>query len=491
MSWKKLTKEISDDIYYKTITMNKFEKHIDNLISRILSEEIEHKSKKMSEKIKGDWTEIEVDEELHGNQSKLDVAAPKGKLTSADFKKLRNKKEVDEMYFEMPDIEDYDDDDDDSFDSYDTDEPKWDVPRRHRRMRPSDEKDMDLDLKMRDMEEQETEEGNAFTGALAKAKKEGKGSFEVDGKEYNVTESKEKWIQKTGMSKGALHKKLGVPEGETIPVSKLKSLKSELTKKGEGDKKLSASDLKLLKQVNLALTLKKVNESKKTLKLSESELIDFIEKLVKEQSEKVKPNISVKSPKGLTKTQEVIKKSKGESDENAKEVSSKMSNYLKDGSKGKFEMNPDIFPKGNGEIEKMNKKAYTPSGAVEEYIENFAYPGLENLSYDEIKPNDKWVEDNLVGSSRTGNNPKWANAVDTGLGEKFNEKRKKNLYQKEKQRSYKRVTQPVDEAGEGEGEKELDNMFAKLESKKDKKTKLISEDMSKMKNLISYNRKTQ
>ena len=34
------------------------------------------------------------DEKLKGKQEKLDVAKPKGKLTAADFKKLRDMKEV-------------------------------------------------------------------------------------------------------------------------------------------------------------------------------------------------------------------------------------------------------------------------------------------------------------------------------------------------------------------------------------------------------------
>ena len=52
--------------------------------------------------------------------------------------------------------------------------------------------------------------------------------------------------------------KKGIPEVEKLSISKLKNIKKELMKKGEGDKKLSASDSKLLKQVNLALTLKDV-----------------------------------------------------------------------------------------------------------------------------------------------------------------------------------------------------------------------------------------
>jgi hypothetical protein len=44
--------------------------------------------------------------------------------------------------------------------------------------------------------------------------------------------------------------------------------------------------------------------------------------------------------------------------------------------------------------------------SVEEYIEDFGYPGMTNLVYDEIKPNDEWVEANIKGSSKTGNRPK-------------------------------------------------------------------------------------
>jgi hypothetical protein len=68
-------------------------------------------------------------EELKGNQKKLDVAPPYGKLTGADFKKLRgNKKKIDK-------------------------------------------------------------EGNEFTGKLAAAKASGKDSFEIGGKTVDVKEN--------------------------------------------------------------------------------------------------------------------------------------------------------------------------------------------------------------------------------------------------------------------------------------------------------------
>jgi hypothetical protein len=170
----------------------------------------------------------------------------------------------------------------------------------------------------------------------------------------------------------------------------------------------------------------------------------------------------------------------------------KLKNYVKAGSEGTFEAEPKSFPKGNGEMKKMAKKAYTPSKAVEEYIENFAYsPGMENLQYDEIQPNEEWMEKNIEGSSMTGNNPEWANAVKTDLGKKINEKRKKNLYGKEKDKSYRRVTQPVDVAGENSDDKSLDSIFSKLGESTDKKDIMVNEELNKMKYILNYNKKTQ
>lgn len=417
--------------------MKDFQDRIDNMISKILKEEIENKSEEMSEK-------------LYGGQHKLDVAKPKGVLNKKDFEKLRDMKETE-------DIEETE-----------------------------------------DMEEQETEEGNAFSGALADAKKSGKDSFEVDGKKYQVKEAKEKFIQKTGMKKGELRKKLGIPEGEKIPKSKLNSLKKELMKKGEGDKKLSVSDAKLLKQVNLALTLGGLKEDIQSFKLTESELVDMIEKIVIEQqsndskkTSKVTNSFKMKTPIGLAEVEKANKGTEKDNNDEVTRITKKLKEYLKDGSKEEFTMEPKHFPQGNGEMAEMKKKSYKASEAVKQYVDNFAYPDLTNTRYDEIKPNDEWLTKNLEGSSETGNNPNWANAIDTGLGKKFNEKRKKNVYQKEKQKSYNKSAQPIETAGEHEGEKSLDKMFAKLESTENKKEKLITEDMEKMKQMINYSRKTQ
>ena len=234
--------------------------------------------------------------------------------------------------------------------------------------------------------------------------------------------------------------------------------------------------------------------------LTEDELVNMIEELVIEE-QKIKNNIKNIEPKGLTVFNKVYKQEASENSKAIKDIVKKMSQYVKAGSKGNFEMNPKHFPKGNGELEKMDKKAYVPSEDVTEYIDAYAYPGMTNLNYDEIKPNDEWVEDNIKGSAKTGNSSEYANAVETEVGEKFVKNYKENPYGKQqKNASYKRQSQPVDIAGEynpknslksktsGKGQKALDKLSesVKVESKN-----LINEEMETMKKLISYNQRTQ
>lgn len=62
--------------------------------------------------------------------------------------------------------------------------------------------------------------------------------------------SDKNWIQKANIKKGALSKKLGVPEEKNIPVAKLK-------------KAAKSKDATTRKQANLAMTFKKMNKKKK------------------------------------------------------------------------------------------------------------------------------------------------------------------------------------------------------------------------------------
>ena len=489
--------------------MRNFKNNIDRLVSKVLNEEIENKVKQISEEM-GEWTEIEVDEQqLKGGQKFIaKQAEPKDKITGADFKKLRDKKEtketeeIDEFYF-------YDDENEsgDDFEKEDMgmemDRDKFHVTRRPKMMGSFDDEhgfydederqytgDFDFDFDEeefddfdsfdakyggkqrlfapgeegkkffdmykekfgkpfkvrtpRDMEEAETEEGNKFTKALDDAREDGDDTFDVDGKTYNVRKE----------------------------------------------------------------------SRKSSLRLTEDELIDMIEKIVLEQKVKdtaESANISKKPPVGLKKTEDVLGKNKKENDDYAKEVVEKMKDYMKDmfsGSNG-YDENPDDFPQSNYDIEKDHKeKKYHPSDAVEEYIEAFAYPGMTNLVYDEIKPDDEMIEKQIKGDSKNGNaiTGKDGNVYgnvskrSAEVGERFKKNFDENLYGAEQQNvSYKRQSQPVDIAGEKKESGGLKkNSTAKaqkimnqLESAEDKKSRVISEEMVKMKNLIGYNRKTQ
>jgi hypothetical protein len=249
---------------------------------------------------------------------------------------------------------------------------------------------------------------------------------------------------------------------------------------GESDEKSIPKETKEFK--------KKSGEQKESVKLTENQMIELIEKVIMEQS-KEKNIKSMGTPKGLDKQIQVHKKSGKENDDYLKSVTKKMTEYLKDGSKGEYSTEPKIFPKGNGELSKMSKKAYIPSGAVEEYTDNLTAAGQENLVYDEINPNEEWITDNIEGSSRTGNNPEWANTGESDVNKKRNTIRKKNILGQIKKKAYNKAPQPTvnDNAGEDEGSK----LMAKLESLEPKQSKQISEEFDRMKSLITYKGKTQ
>lgn len=294
-----------------------------------------------------------------------------------------------------------------------------------------------------EFEKQETDEGNAFTGALSKAKKQGDDSFEVDGKKYEVTE---KW-------------------------------------KGKGKSK--------------------VNE---TILFTETDLINFIEKIVNEEKK-----FKVEEPKGYREYERAHKADKKENEDYLKSVAKKMTDYLKGASDSgsKYEMKETKkFPTENGGMKKGNRKKYTPSDAVDEYIDAFSYPGQTNLVYDEVKPNDKWIEDLIKGSSRTGNaqvdkdGNALGNVVPSKTGDKFYKNFQDNLYgQEQMNASYKRQPQPVDQAGEHtergslkskKGKKTSQTILNKVdESTNVKKIEKLNEEFDRIQSLMGYNRKTQ
>jgi len=230
------------------------------------------------------------------------------------------------------------------------------------------------------------------------------------------------------------------------------------------------------------------NESKKrVVSLSESEMIELIQRLVMEQKE----------AKGMKETEKTLKASEKVNDEAMKEVNKKMKDYVKAGSNEGYEENPEGFPKGNGEMGEDLSMKYHASDAVEEYIDQIARSGgMENLDYDAIKPDEEWIEMNIMGDSKTGNSQEYANAVKTDANEKVNDRRKKNWLAKLKKDSYNKAVQPVEDvAGRGKSDKAAmspDEVMSALgENVQEKKTQKINEDIDKIKSMFEYSRRTQ
>jgi hypothetical protein len=455
--------------------MKNVEKHIADIVSKVLNEQVVMKTEQIMSM---------AHEELHGGQKKIDKNK-NGKIDSEDFKMLRKNKKSSEMgensgkeplyrgtkFVDESEIEEY------SFGDTATDDDLG-----YNDMLPSAkyEKEIKTPHKVKNV-------GDKYQRKVSKEFSEGEIEENIFKKMFGKkddSEEKDKEEHKKGNSslwdagydyddiRGWHMPAPGQHRFDRDPKD------SEDVEMEEGNEFSGAlSDAKKRGEKSFEVD-GKTYPVKESIQLTEDELVELIEKIVKEQTEVKETNAS-------------LKKSKTENDDYIQSVTKKMKEYLKDGSKGKYDMNPEQFPKGNGELAKMDKKAYTPSGAVEEYIENFAYsPGMENLQYDEIKPNDEWLEKNIEGSSMTGNG-KGGNAIDTGLGKKINTKRQKNLYGVEKNRSYNRVAQPIDNAGETKGADTLDKMFKKLGESDEKKTKLINEEMEKMKHLLGYKKKTQ
>ena len=104
---------------------------------------------------------------------------------------------------------------------------------------------------------------------------------------------------------------------------------------------------------------------------TEEEMITLIEDIVKE--EKVKNNIkNLETPKGMSEYERVHKADKKEEDQYFKDLAKKMKDYTKnmEDEGSKYEMKETKkFPTENGGMKKGNRKKYTPSDAVDEYVE--------------------------------------------------------------------------------------------------------------------------
>lgn len=272
----------------------------------------------------------------------------------------------------------------------------------------------------------EPAEGNAFSAARAEAIKNGEDEFTVDGETYPVKDAdadeamdEEEECYECGDMK---------EEGETC-----EKCGKELCECGS-----------------------MTNENKKSIRLSESDLVKLIKKMVSE------------AVPGVETYEKAHKESGSENDEALSDVEKKIKDFLNfDGND-----NPEFPNQIGGEV-----KARRADEEESEEVADHRGGGLEDLIYD-VDPS-KEAQDRhemaLKGDTKMGNSHDAANVIPSKLGEKIIKKVKRKDKEEENMPMYNKDVQPSREV---------------KESKKESK-KVISEEIQRMKQMASYNKKTQ
>ena len=193
---------------------------------------------------------------------------------------------------------------------------------------------------------------------------------------------------------------------------------------------------------------KMMESKKKTIRLTESEMLNMIQRIVKE------------SVPGLETTKKAQNLSKKENEANAAEVAKKIKKATT------FDGNYNSeCPKQIGKCEKVAREN-TPE--QEEEIADNRGGGLEDLTYD-MEPSQQFkdrLKKSLEGHTSTGNSQEAANVIKSDLG--------KNIAKKV-ERMYNKDVQPVKVV------KESNNKLSNI----------LEEEIQKMKNIASYDKKTQ
>ena len=386
--------------------MNNIEQKIDEIVNKVLSEELSRKIKNVKSQLNENKSqEIDEMEDFYNIAQKRRKEREMKKMGDKDY--LKNMPDNDEIGVYS------DNSDEDGLDKKDFRTPagfKFG------------------ELVAGDMAEEETNEGNAFVLAADAARDAGKDEFEFP------------------EGSGKMHK-----------VTIKKDIKAE--------------------------------SKKQTLQLTEDEMIELIERIVIQEKSSVE-SLEKKNSNETKKT----------NDDYVKSVTKKMKDYMKNMG---VEYNPesDSYPRGNtmmditdkdGKVKNSDKKQmYTASDSVKNYVDQIAQAGgMENLDYDQIKPDESRLEKYIEGSSLTGNSDEYANAVKTDVNKNVNKRRKLNILAKLKKMSYQKAEQPVYDIA---GNERHDDMMKSLDlaSVDEKKKDKINENIEKMRSLINYNQKTQ
>jgi hypothetical protein len=314
---------------------------------------------------------------------------------------------------------------------------------------------------------QEPMEGNAFSAALIKAKENGEKTFTVDGEEHDVEEC---WGQ---MEEEELREEDDCQEcGGNYMEEELVGGQKKLDKNHNG--KIDRQDFKILKgqkkDVNEGMCEKCGKEicecgsgsgmyesKKKTLRLTEKELTGLIAKMVNE------------SVPGLEAAKKSRTESGKENNSHLSDVDKKMKDYL------------SIPGNNNNEFPQQNKKGdnvkVNPTSEEDETIADERGRGLENLEY-QHEPSSQFkdrLKKAIEGHATMGNSQDYANVVKTDLPKKLEKEVKRKSEDKKEEPRYKKEAQPTKAMNEAQV----------------RKSNILEEEIKKMKNIFSYNKKTQ
>ena len=287
-------------------------------------------------------------------------------------------------------------------------------------------------------EETDVEESNAFILAADKAKDDGEKEFEFpkgSGKMHKVTLTKD---IETNEGKMGSCKECGSPMNE-------EGMCSEMCGSGMYESR------------------------KKTLKLTESEMVSLIKKMVIN----TKKNLSEAIP-GLEVTKKAQSGSKKDGEDALKDVEKK----LKKASTFDGNDNPE-FPKQIGKGEKM---AINPTKKQDEEIADNRGGTMLDLNY-EYEPSEnfkKRLKMALEGDVTMGNSQEAANVVKTKTGENLSKSaERKQEKEKEKPEAFygARGVQPL--------------KVKTVNESKNTMTSILNEEISRMKKIIGYDDSTQ
>jgi hypothetical protein len=319
-------------------------------------------------------------------------------------------------------------------------------------------------------EEEETYEGNEFSGQLAKAKEHGDDSFEVDGKEYPVESNEEEECNECGNGYMEEDSADGDDQYHHLPADQQPVHEGQMCNECGG----------MLNEEGTCnecgVTMMRESKKKK-IRMTESELVSLIKKMVSEAT----PGISMYE-----------KNHKLSGSINKKEMDAMIADINKNHIDIEGSDKPEFpHPIGKGEkVARENTKAQD-----EETAKNFA--GLQNLDYD-LEPSEafkKRLKMSIIGDTLMGNAPTTepAKIKPSNGGEKGKDSEKKEGNVIPTPETGKKIEKQAKDRKKDKDERVLysKERVPVKESNNVSFENIINEEVEKMKKLFTYNKKTQ